>query len=232
MYRSIVFLMLTFLLSSGFVNYSNLAKKEAARQQQFLEFLSHFDKVTLPYKLDLASIDCYKNLNRKSIAKRKNSPENNQFYQLTNEFLPSVRGGKFSRMGRPIIQPMARFFPDDQTVAVIYNSRSQYTHQMRNDYMLAYYDLKGNLLGKTKKKRFHMNDQRIGFTNLHYTQVFTIFPSGKIETIFYDNQWKEKVNSIDQEKNELLGFKKVKEINYELAGSRGIQEITQSIARP
>ncbi len=232
MNKSIVFLILTFFFSTGFVNYSNKVKKEADRQQKFLEFLSHFKKVSLPYKLDIQTIECF-NFSDKAIKKKtKITAAENKLSQVAQEFLPSFRFGKFSRMGRPIIHPVARFFPDDETVAVIYKFRMHYSHPLMNDYMLAYFDLKGNLLGKTKKKRVFINDQRIGFTNLHHTQVFTIFPSGKIETVFYDNHWKAKVGSIAIEKNELLGFKKVKEINYQLDSRQGIQEIAQVNARP
>jgi len=232
MNKTIVFLILTFFISTGFVNYSNKVKKEGDRQQKFLEYLSHFEKVSLPYKLDLQSIECFQFSNKTKMKKTKISAEETKFTQVAQEFLPSIRSGKFSRIGRPVIHPVARFFPNDQTVAVIYKSRMHFSNPLMSDYMLVYYDLKGNLLGKTKKKRFFMNDQRIGFTNLHHTQVFTIFPSGKIETIFYDNHWKAKIGSIALEKNKLLGFKKVKEINYKLAGNRGIQEIKEINARP
>jgi len=232
MYRSIVFLMLTFFLSSGFVNYANFSKKEAAKQQQFLEFLSHFDKVSLPYKLDLPSIDQMDGLSKQNPQMGKILPENDQFFQVAEAFLPSVRRGKFSRVGRSMVYPVARFFPDDETVAVVYKTRRNFDNPLVSNYMLAYFDLKGNLLGMTKKKGFNKNDQQIGFTTLRHTQVFTIFPSGKIETVFYDNQWKAKVGSIALDKNKLLDLKKVKEVDFKLAGPRGIQEITQTNARP
>ena len=95
------------------------------------------------------------------------------------------------------------------------------------DYKIAYYDLKGNLLGKSGKKRTGQNDFLIGFTNLHHAQTFTIFPSGKIKTTFYDNHWKQKAGSVPFVKNELLGFRKKKTIDYEFSRNKGIHEITQ-----
>jgi len=232
MNRSIVFLILTFFISSGFVSFSKNLKKETERQQKFLEFLSHFDKVSLPYKLELQTIESFQSLHNAKIKTNLISEGQNKFTKVAQEFLPSIRFGRFSRMGQPIIHPMARFFPDDKTVAVIYKTKMRYGSPVMNDYMLAYYDLKGNLLGTTKKKRSLLSDQRIGFTNFQHTQVFTIYPSGKIETVLYDNHWKEKIGSGAMEKNELLGFKKVKEVNYQLAGTQGIQEIAFSNARP
>lgn len=240
MNKSIVFLILTIFISSGFVSYSNFADKEAEKKQKFLEYLSYFEKVSLPYKLDLQTIECFDFTNTKRKKHTKISAKDDKFYKVAQAFYAQLRKehsapfflGRFSRMGRPIIEPMARFYPDDETVAVIYKSSMQFANPIMTDYYLSYYDLKGNPVGRSKKNLSSASDQRIGFTNLHHTQVFTIFPSGKIETVFYDNHWKAKVGSIAIEKNELLGFKKVKEINYQLDSRQGIQEIAQVNARP
>lgn len=227
MNKSILFFLLMFFLSVGFVESNERAEEGGEQQRQFLEFLSYFEKVSLPYSVDLKTYE-QRQFSKSARSKKANLTTGDQkFTKIAHEFLPSVRAGKFSRMGRPLLQPIARFFPDDKTVAVIYSSKLQFNSAMISDYTLVYFDLKGNLLGGSRKKGLHPNDRRIGFTNQHHAQTFTILPSGKIETVFYDNHWKAKAGSMPYEQNELLGFKKVKTVTYELAGARGIQEIAQ-----
>jgi len=232
MYRSIMFFILTFFISTGFINNSNVAKKEIDRQEKFLDFLSHFEKVSLPYSLDLNKMECttYSKKVKNSSGKFSKMMDK-KFFQKAMEFLPPL-SVRFSRIGRPIIQPMARFFPDDETVAIVFSSRMQFSEPMIQEYTLAYYDLKGNLLGNTLKKNIENNSQRIGFTNIHRCQTFTILPSGKIQTTIYENDWASKIGSMPLEQNELLGFKKVNEVTYELAGHHGIKEIGMVNTQP
>lgn len=233
MNKSIVFFILLFFLSSGFVNHDKPTIEDGGQQREFLEFLSHFEKVSLPYSVDLKNYE--QSYYSKAVLKSKNNPAkiNKAFDQFANKFIPAGRMGKFSRMGRPILRPIARYYPNDQTVAIIYTSKIQFTRNISSDYHIAYYDLRGNLLGNSKKKSRSRNDIRIGFTNQHHVQTFTILPSGKIKTTFYDNHWKQKVGSVPHDQNELLGFKKVKTIDYEYSTSKGFQEIAQvASARP
>ncbi len=226
MTKSLVFLGLLFLLNTGFVNYEKV-ENGGDRQQKFLEFLSYFEKVSLPYALELNELPYNKISKNAKLDNLNDQGKSQGFYGIAQAFLPLDRIGKFSRIGRPIIQPVARFFPDDKTVAVIYKSSMQFSSYLMNEYTIAYYDLKGNLFGRSKKRAAFKNYQQIGFTNMHQSQIFTIFPSGKIETVLYNNHWEKKLNKVAIEQNKVVGFRKVKQTDYELVSAHGIQEIGQ-----
>ena len=223
--------MLTFFLNTGFVSNATKVEKEADRQEKFLDFLSYFEKVSLPYSMNLKDFECTAYSKKGKFTKSKISTQDQKFFQKAMEFLPPF-SVVFSRTGRPYIQPVARFFPDDETVAIIFSSSMQFHAPTNKNYTLVCYDLKGNLLGYKLKNNLVINNQRIGFTNLHQCQVFTILPSGKIKTTLYGNDWASKVGTVALEENKLLGFKKLNEVNYKLAGVRGIQEISSASARP
>ena len=233
MNKSIVFFILLFFLSSGFVKHDTPIIGDGGQQRDFLELLSHFEKVSLPFSMDLKNYE-QKHFSEASIRKRKAIGKvNSDFTKLTDKFIPSSKHRKFSRMGRSIIEPLARFYPDDLTVGIVYSSKLQFGGEMMADYFIGYYDFKGNLLGRTKKKRIGQNDFRIGFTNMQHVQTFTILPSGKITTIFYDTHWKQKIGAVSSDQNELLGFRKVKNIDYEYSTKKGFQEVAQiAAARP
>ena len=57
MYKLIILFILTFFLNTGFVSKANLAEKEVDRQEKFLDFLSYFEKVSLPYSMDLKKFE-------------------------------------------------------------------------------------------------------------------------------------------------------------------------------
>lgn len=233
MNKSIVFFILLFFLSSGFVKHDTSIIDDAGQQRDFLELLSHFEKVSLPFSMDLKNYE-QKHFSRASIKKRRAiNKVNSDFTQLADKFIPSSKHRKFSRMGRSIIEPVARFYPDDLTVGIVYSSKLQFGGEMMADYFIGYYDFKGNLLGRTSKKRIRQSDFRIGFTNMQHVQTFTILPSGKITTTFYDTHWKQKLGSVSSDQNKLMGFRKKKTIDYEFSRAKGIQEIAPvASARP
>lgn len=210
---------------------TNLAEKEVDRQEKFLDFLSYFEKVSLPYSMDLKKFEGTAYSKKGNLKKTKRSIQEREFFQKAMDFLPPM-SVRFSRIGRPNIQPIARFFPDDETVAIIFSSSIQYHTPMTKEYSLVCYDLKGNLLKNKLNNNLEVNSQRIGFTNFHQCQIFTIFPSGKIKTTLYVNDWASKMGEVSIEKNKLLGFNKIKETHYELEEVRGIKEVSTVSARP
>lgn len=227
MYKSLLFSGILFFLGSSFVN-KETAEKDGDQQKKFLNYLSYFEKVSLPYSLNFEDLPYNKSNSGGLSGKLSESKKDRIFYDIAESFLPINQTGRFSRLGRPILRAVARFFPDDKTVAVVYSRSLPFSDPIMKNYFIAYYDLKGNLLGNTKKQYTYNNHQLIGFTKLQHTQLFTILPSGKIEVVLYANHWEKELSTVAISENKLLGFKKQKQLTYEVSNQQGIQEVKQA----
>jgi hypothetical protein len=132
-------------------------------------------------------------------------------------FIPESTAGKFSRMGPPVLNPVARFYPNNQMVAVVYKSQGPFASEIFASYSLIYYDLKGNIL---PKKQGDLKKWSRGFT-LAYSEIensmtCTIDASGNISQTEYKNVWKKEVEKHGFEGNKLVDFKPSKTTTFKL----------------
>ena len=114
----------------------------------------------------------------------------------------------FSRMGPPDVQPVARFYPNEKMIAVIYSSRRHFS-DINQSYNLAVYDLKGNSLFPRAEngKRFSRLEFNLGSTSLKKTVTFRIDEQGNIWKNTYKNVWKNKLKKKGYLNNQLVDFK-------------------------
>lgn len=163
-------------------------------KESFIEFLSHFEKKEMPYSLGLNEL--YKNaalpsqrpqpakLNKR---KRMTSPIQN------SDFIPEARFGGMSRMGPPELIPVARFYPNEKMIAVVYSSQMRFGAGLHKSYMLQLYDLKGNIISPNKEASFD-SAHLIALSSVDESMTCTIDKKGRIWKNTYKNIWKEDVN--------------------------------------
>jgi hypothetical protein len=182
------------------------ATKTSADGQSFVEFLSYFEKTNLPYSIGLSDMLAYKDY-RKNTGKRTISQQQKALpahSPLANSsYLPEGRFGKMSRMGPPDIQPLARFYPNENMVAVIYSVQQRFGDGLHKQFNLMLYDLKGNILPKSKASQSY----QLAFSSVENTGTCTIDANGHIWVNTYKNIWKENVAHEGFIGNELLDFK-------------------------
>lgn len=203
-----------YFFSTGFVKEANPpVVPEKIDGASFAKFLSHFKKVEVPFQIDLEELEQYESQKiRKKISKKKRASTSNNTRSLMLDFIPELKKGYFSRMGPPEVLPIARFYPNPKSVAVVYMSYQPFGHRKISSYKLVLFDLKG----KEIELRNQDNNQAhpIGFSLAHnsakYTQTFSIDANGCIQKYIYENQWKKALNVKGTQDNEVLDHKLAK----------------------
>ncbi len=213
------------IISTAFVQKPNTIKTPVnidANGESFLNFLSQFKKVDLPYSIgidDMAGYADYRSINQKMVIK---NPERTQL--KPSGFLPESMQGKFSRMGPPEIMPVARFYPNPQMVAVVYCSKQPFGDGLNRNYNLVLYDLKGNILPKEKNKKSFNRAFNLAYSTVDKTMTCSIDSKGNISQHIYKNQWRKNVANNGLEGNVLQGFKTENTLVFQIDSKGNIAE--------
>lgn len=190
----------------SFVNVSDAPKDVANSQKSggetFIEFLSHFEKVDLPFSYGLSKFDGYDKIGRGKLSKINNR----SFSPISSSgFIPDTYTMLMGRMGRPTILPIARFYPSENMVAVVYSVESSFSSGISKDIKMICYDLQGNILNEMEKGDLQMIN-RISFSSPEKTATCTIDENGYVWINTYENCWRENVRTAGIRNNELLDF--------------------------
>ena len=218
------------IISTAFVQKPSTLKTPVVvdkNDESFLAYLSQFKKVDLPYSIgvdDMEGYADYRSFNPKIIIK---NPSENQL--KSSQFLPESMQGKFSRMGPPELQPIARFYPNGQMVAVVYSSTQPFGEGLNKSYNLVLYDLKGNILPKAKEKMSFTRAFNIAYSSLEKTMTCSIDARGNISQQVYKNQWRKNVANNGLEGNKIQAFKAESTLAYQIDSNGKIAEQKQSV---
>ncbi|MEO1257348.1 MAG: hypothetical protein AAFZ15_01075 [Bacteroidota bacterium] len=175
-------------------------------KESFIEFLSHFEKKELPYSLGLNELYAPQITAVQKPQQAKPSKKRRAVHSIQNSpFIPNSRFGKMSRMGTPELIPVARFYPNEKMVAIIYSSSPPFGSDINKTYNLLFYDLKGNLISdKTNKRRYP--NITAAYSSVDESMTFTIDKEGRIWNNKYTNIWKENLSVKGILDNEITGY--------------------------
>jgi len=211
-----------FISSTGFVKNNNkntfpkLNTPTKVVTHSFAEFLSLFEKTELPYSVNLDDLEEFektKLLAKPSKKSRKTNIGNEP--QILRQFLQKEL--YISRMGPPAIVPVARFYPNEKTVAVIYASY-QRAFSNGSSYTLALFDLEGNWLQKQKNSKllmpttFHLGQ----ISPYGGTKTFSIDANKQIVQKTYKANWKNDVKEVGIKNNEITDYVLEKTEQFEI----------------
>jgi len=161
------------------------------KNKSFAMFLSHFELVEAPLSFNA------KELNEYFLMHIKTNEESIP-YELTKKYIPSNEDYKFSRTGPPIISPVARFYPQENVVGIVYSSRRFKGNSNNYHFELKVFDLNGKELNKSKDKGSTLV---IGFKNIDSSKSFSLDSGGIVWTKEYENIWEnEKMKGHPKEK--------------------------------
>lgn len=211
-----------FLFSSGFVESKQEPQNKNGGKASFAEFLSHFEKVETPFEVNLKNNYKYEDQKTKhlaSMAKSKSRHSKTSKSTSTDNrtlmrgYIPELKSGMFSRSGPPEVLPVARFYPNDKMIAVIYMTYHPFRGERMSEYVLTLYDLKGNIVKDkkdTKSKEEVDYSFQSGFTlafnSYRETETFSIDKKGQIWKKTYKNIWKNDIKNKGLEGNEIVGY--------------------------
>lgn len=217
-------------ISTAFIQYPNTAKPSvntAIEGETFLKFLSQFKKVDLPYSFgvdDMEGYADYRSTNQKKAANKSVNTKLNP-----SHFIPESMQGKFSRSGPPEMTPVARFYPNPQMVAVIFCSNLPFSDGVNRNYNLVLYDLKGNILPKSKDKFSYHRAFNVAYSSVDKTMTFSIDSNGNITQHIFNNQWRKNVANNGIDGNTIQSFKKEDTLAFQIDSKGNIAEQKQAV---
>ena len=200
-------------LLSGFVHPGIGTTSEKNGKISFAEFLSYFKKTDLPYQMELNDFKKYKNFKENTTQVLATKTKSDLPF---NKFIPELSWGRFSRMGPPKVQPLAYFYPNKNSVGVIYITTQRYSNNINESYKMVVFDLEGNTIfpknnvANNRKRKRNLQIQsgfELGHSSIKNTVSFKINKKGQIWKNTYSNVWKENLKETAFHKNQLLGFK-------------------------
>ncbi len=201
---------------------SKVALENTAEKEDFLQFLSQFKKVEMPFSIGLKDLEGYQAYRTPS---PKPAAKSSQKATLkATRFIPGSEASKFSRMGPPELVAVARFYPSDKTVAVVYSSRQQFGSDLNMSYQLMLYDLNGNILLKQSDKKQLAKSFQLAYSSTENSMTCAIDAAGNISQSTYENQWKKDVYEYGYDGNKIVDFKLEKTANFKLDKSGNISE--------
>ena len=181
----------------------NIEPEIKIKNEAFAEFLSHFEKVDLPYDIGLDDFKNYDELRKKKKPQEKTVSQRKLSLVSNSEFIPGGFQMTMSRMGPPPLEAIVRFYPHDDMVAVVYSSQMSFGIGLDKSIILVLYDLSGNILSQNNEV---VSGNQIAFSSAEKTGTCHIDQKGHIWMNTYDNCWREDIWEKRPEGNELVDF--------------------------
>ncbi|MEZ4931958.1 MAG: hypothetical protein R2788_07555 [Saprospiraceae bacterium] len=209
--KNLIVLFGLFILATSATFSAKTKKSEtpvinAISKESFVEFLSYFEKKELPYGIGLENLEAYNGFKKNKTTATKNNNPSGRLSPISNSnFIPGSRFGKMSRMGPPELIPVARFYPNDKMVAVIYSSNLRFGSGLDKSYNMIVYDLKGNILQGASKDK-NPSSFLVAQSSVEQSITFQIDKQGRIWKNTYDNIWEESLDNKWIDENLITGF--------------------------
>jgi len=182
--------LLAFLvIGSSFSNSENINNEVEPKieNESFAKYLSHFEKVSLPFGIKIEP-----EVNPHDFASQHLSTINRKREKIAEawNYTSTEMRFRLSRMGPPVIIPIARFYLDGDKIATVIRKQLEMHIPNNYEYKMVVYDLKGNILSKNEK----LNNRNpagltLASTNTRSTQSFTISESGIISIKSFKKIW-------------------------------------------
>lgn len=213
------------------------------QEKSFQAFLAEIETTALPYQIELEDLV-------------PNDPAGQSFYDKAGDeyyhkmnkyksFIPELISARFSRMGPPAIELLAKLDVSEEVVGVIYASHHRF-YQHSASYHLMLYNRKGELLNyetkvatkqkrKRKKKSFFPAEVPssflLAYQGMEDTQTATIDANGEIHIHKMLNNWEKDVVEYGFMENEIVGYQEVKEERFSLDKQGRIRSIETPVAK-
>ena len=175
-------------------------------KESFIDFLSHFEKKELPYRLGINELYGPQGVKIQKAEAAKLPKKRPGTHSISySEYIPDARYSGMSRMGSPQLTPVARFYPNEKMVAIIYSSQLRFSFGLHKNYNLLLYDLKGNLISGEIEQGLRPAFS-VAYSSLEESITCTIDEKGRVWQNTYENVWKEDINKKGIVGNEITDY--------------------------
>lgn len=202
-----------------------LEDKVEVKDQSFTEFLNYFKKIETPFEIGLENFSKYEKLKQS----KKNAKKNRKAFKNTNratmrKYIPEIKTGMYSRMGPPAIEPLAKFYPNENTIAVIYMTYWPLYLDHTTNFHLVVFDAQGNNVSYKEENNMPV-DQSFFMARESSNGILTfkIDEAGYIWRNNYEPIWKEDVHEKGIAENEIIDYK-LEKTEVFLIGEYGLVE--------
>ena len=207
-----LFALLGFFILATSANYPIKTKTAedpvitAVSNDSFAEFLSHFEKKELPFDIRLGDLKGYDDFKKNNTVTEKAPKKTVGQSPISNsEFIPGAQFARMSRMGPPELTPVARFYPSENIIAVIYSSSLRFGSGLDKSYNMVVYDMRGNILPATAKEKIGQSFL-VAQSSVEQSITCHIDEKGRVWKNTYKNKWKESLDDKWINENEITGF--------------------------
>lgn len=184
--------------------------------EKFAEFLHQFPEKEFPFTIDIDDFKAYKNPGKKrkpasKVSLRKN---NTTVYNLL-AFIPDIEPSAFSRMGPPLITPIARFHPTETSIAVVYKTERRFGSPLDNWYNIIYFNKNGDVISNPTEEKYKGSFQ-IAKTTAAESITCYIDINGRIWKNKYTNIWEKDIQKHGITDNKITGYEIKNTAVYEM----------------
>ena len=193
---------------------------ETGPKKNFTIFLSYFEKVDTPKEINFQVTESDENVKLKTnIA--STSP-------IVEEYIFNRKPIRFSRMVPPLITPIARFYPTQNHVAVIYKSSLSFKHA-GSEFHLKIFDLNGNAVLKKNQKNGHAQPvaMRIAFNNFRNVASFKPNQDGSFVIEEFKLEWRKDIDTHGFHENEVIAHHFEKYNRFRISAEGQIQKLPE-----
>lgn len=186
-----------------------------SQQKEFQAFLSNIEEIEFPFEVQQTDLtDRYKEIDQMSTDDFDRGARLAKKYR---RFIPELET-RFSRMGPPMVKPLATIEVSNDIVGVLYTCYHFNRYFGDNTYRLMLYDRQGNpidyreeeLIKDQKKDPFFSERRLEGFLLAHHnsneTQIFTLAEGGEITTQKFENIWEQDKDEFGIIDNKVVGY--------------------------
>lgn len=205
------------------INFENLKNVD----REFVDFLSAFEKIHLPYEMNLDQVEELLQEEPKYLRHQN---------EMLNKFILDQNGSrltKFSRMGPPIIKPLKRFYPTSNTVAVSYVKQNRFGIAT-GSIMIAVYNLKGKLLSFKEKlvgERYRNGvdlNHAVSTTDYDHTESFKITEDGLLHKTTFKRVWEKDYKEFGTDNNKVVDNELVSQEIFQFRSDGSMASIHRS----
>lgn len=206
-----------------------------SQQKEFEAFLSEIDDIAFPLQIQIEDLTRHYG----EMEKLSNRAFDKKYRRMEafRAFIPEAQA-RFSRMGPPLVEPLAKIEVSEEVVGVVYHTFQRNRFFGENAYRLMLYDRKGNPLDhqevlQEKKKRFRPFEKPqiqsfvLAFHGVEETQIATLDQNWKISIQRFENNWEKDINEHGIMENEIIGYVSIDQQDMKLSLDGKIKEVPE-----
>ena len=209
---------LSLLLGLCLVALTAFVAPHSSKQEKFEDFISDLPALEFPFQVSIEDMitryDVYEALSDEEFENRYLAME--QF----RDFLPES-WFRFSRMGPPLVEPLAKMQVSEDVVGVVYSTFRNHRFRGENAFLIMFFDDHGSPIDHSKSDKKGKKNKRawlspnkpdimgyaLAYHGLVNTQTVRLEEDGRISLEVFENVWAKDIDEHGTRDNEITGYK-------------------------